>query len=384
MCVPSSLVAATMRRCSTVVTARWRLGRPGLPGWSLHRGFAKNENAPVHIPVMLDETVGLWEQGVMSTNSHTNGSRFFVDGTTGFGGHSRALLARNPDAQLLCIDRDPEILAVAKANLHEYRSRVAFANGSYADIATHLRSAGFPERVAGILVDLGANSFHFDEARRGFSWLHDGPLDMRFDQRSGAPTAADVLNSASEVELTRIFKQHGEERLAKEYAKAIIRERDERNVTFRTTHDLRDCIERIANIWSLDKKSGKKNKKKDDIHAATRCFQALRIHVNDELVHVEEGVKSLARHIAPGGRLVTIAFHSLEDRPIKELFRTLDAVSRDEDKRDEVDDQSIHELLADSRTYRMVKRKAIKATQEEIEQNPRSRSARLRCLEALT
>lgn len=184
------------------------------------------------------------------------------------------------------------MLAGAKTVLREFGSRVRFQQGSYADIETHLTQSGFPNHVDGILVDLGANSVHFDAGARGFSWQHDGPLDMRFDQQNpDTRTAADVVNTFSEVQLTQLFQTYGEERLAKEFAKAIVRHRDERGQFFRTTRDLRECLEAIARKWQTpgDKKRGKKAKTagKPSTHPATKCFQALRICVNDELQHVE-------------------------------------------------------------------------------------------------
>lgn len=232
-----------------------------------------------HVPVLLRETVGFWAGAAASPPAQHSRERFFVDGTAGFGGHARALLEREPAARLLCVDRDPEVLAEAQRRLEGFGARVAFRRGSYADVRALLASAGFPTDVDGALVDLGANSFHLDEARRGFSFMGDGPLDMRFHPAGGAPTAADVVNGESEVALTRIFRELGEERLAKEFAKAIVRERG-RGRVFRSTHELRDCIERIAHRWGAGRRKG-------GTHPATRCFQALRIHVNDELGHVQ-------------------------------------------------------------------------------------------------
>ncbi|GLE05726.1 hypothetical protein PINS_up014774 [Pythium insidiosum] len=368
----------------------------------------EQQERPIHVPVMLDETVSLWAPTPLYESSDRQQSQFFVDGTTGFGGHSQELLRRHPNATLLCIDRDPEVLAIARANLAPFKSRVVFHEGSYASLdAALLRSIGFPDEVDGICVDLGANSFHFDEARRGFSVMRDGPLDMRFNQRDDALlTAATVVNTFSEVQLTRIFRDFGEERLAKEYAKAIVRDRDERGVVFQTTADLRECIERIARKWQH---SGKQKKKKKagsaggggGVHPATKCFQALRIFVNDELTHVATGVEQLVAQLAPHGRLATIAFHSLEDRPIKLLFRRLDTIARHTADGDD-DDDELHELFMDDdddgegdasadapsllqrlgpKRFRLVKRKAIKAKDDEVQTNPRSRSARLRCIE---
>lgn len=356
--------------------------------FSTSQSDSEGAQPPVHIPVLLQETVTALSRNV----SDVSKPLYFVDGTAGFGGHSRAILQRFSDARLLCIDCDPEVLSIAQANLSEFHGRVSFQNGSYADLAKHLEAARFPDEVDGILVDLGANSFHFDAARRGFSVLNDGPLDMRFNQRDASlSTAADAVNSLSEVQLTKIFRDFGEERLAKEFAKAIVREREEKGKVFETTKDLRECIERIANMWKSGdkgkKKKGKRASKMGSTHPATRCFQALRIYVNDELFHVDSGVKQLVRHLAPNGRLVTIAFHSLEDRPIKDFFRELDEKGRigeeddEEEEWEDDDDEDVDPL--ESKRFRLPRRKATKATDEEIAINPRSRSARLRCLERI-
>ncbi|OWZ11798.1 S-adenosyl-methyltransferase MraW [Phytophthora megakarya] len=216
---------------------------------------------------------------------------------------------------------------------------------------------------------------------------------MRFNQQDATlPTAANAVNTLSEVQLTKIFRDYGEERLAKEFAKAVVRDREERGKVFETTRDLRECIERIANMWKSSDKGKKKKKDKRaskirSTHPATRCFQALRIYVNDELSHVENGVKQLVNHLATNGRLVTIAFHSLEDRPIKNFFRDLDKKGRigveddDDDESDWENDNDIGPLK--DRRFRLPLRKATKATDEEISINSRSRSARLRCLERI-
>eukprot|EP00644_Phytophthora_capsici_P012275 jgi/Phyca11/9515/fgenesh1_pm.PHYCAscaffold_38_\ len=352
--------------------------------------------ADFHVPVLLKETIAAFSR----KTSDVSKPRYFVDGTAGFGGHSKAILQHFPGAKLLCVDRDPEVLRIAQTNLAEFRDRVSFQNGSYADLEQHLEAAGFPDEVDGILVDLGANSFHFDAARRGFSVVNDGPLDMRFNQQdTSIPTAADAVNTLSEVQLTKIFRDFGEEKLAKEFAKAIVREREEKGKVFETTKDLRECIERIANMWkssSKKKKKGKRASKIGSTHPATRCFQALRIYVNDELNHVHGGVKQLVTHLAPNGRLVAIAFHSLEDRPIKSFFRELDMKGRiDDDEEDEDDEWEDYESdekenqeeedidPLKNKRFRLPVRKATKATDEEIEQNSRSRSARLRCIERI-
>ncbi|KAG1694077.1 hypothetical protein DVH05_022094 [Phytophthora capsici] len=364
--------------------------------FSTSQNVSDASQPPVHVPVLLKETIAAFSR----KTSDVSKPRYFVDGTAGFGGHSKAILQHFPGAKLLCVDRDPEVLRIAQTNLAEFRDRVSFQNGSYADLEQHLEAAGFPDEVDGILVDLGANSFHFDAARRGFSVVNDGPLDMRFNQQdTSIPTAADAVNTLSEVQLTKIFRDFGEEKLAKEFAKAIVREREEKGKVFETTKDLRECIERIANMWkssSKKKKKGKRASKIGSTHPATRCFQALRIYVNDELNHVHGGVKQLVTHLAPNGRLVAIAFHSLEDRPIKSFFRELDMKGRiDDDEEDEDDEWEDYESdekenqeeedidPLKNKRFRLPVRKATKATDEEIEQNSRSRSARLRCIERI-
>ncbi|CAI5700736.1 unnamed protein product [Peronospora effusa] len=378
----------------------WSLSRAVVPcaNVSTNCGEKDGFDCPVHVPVLLRETLAAFSR----KRFDTGGPRHFVDGTAGFGGHSRAMLQHFPDVKLLCVDRDPEVLRIAQTNLADFQDRVRFSNGSYNDLEMHLKMAGFPKEVDGILVDLGANSFHFDTARRGFSVLHDGPLDMRFNQQDAqAQTAANAVNTLSEVQLTKIFRDFGEEKLAKEFAKAIVREREERGKVFETTRDLRESIERIANMWKSVKKGKNKKKKKSNraskagsTHPATRCFQALRIYVNDELNHVERGVKKLVNHLAPNGRLVTIAFHSLEDRPIKDFFRELDKHGRikadeddewddeDSDDEDEVESEEDANPLSKKR-FRLQRRKATKASAEEVATNSRSRSARLRCLERI-
>ncbi|CAI5715232.1 unnamed protein product [Hyaloperonospora brassicae] len=395
---------STALRVPRACTAsRVQCGSRALSAASVRAVSSTNDVHPMaHVPVLLQETLA----ALCPETIDAVGPLHFVDGTAGCGGHARAILQTFPEAKVLCVDRDPEVLTTAQANLVDFHCRVSFCTGSYADLTTHLKRATFPREVDGILVDLGANSFHFDAARRGFSVMKDGPLDMRFDQSdSERPTAADAVNTLSEVQLTKIFRSYGEEKLAKEFAKAIVREREERGTVFETTRELRECIERIANMWKSPKvkkgshkQTGKRASRIGSTHPATRCFQALRIHVNDELHHVERGVKLLANHLAPHRRLVTIAFHSLEDRPIKRFFRELDEQGRvdaaeNEDDVNEWDDRCSHEaddgnrdddinMLCNKR-FRLTRRKATKATAEEIAINSRSRGARMRCLERI-
>ncbi|KAF0699473.1 Aste57867_9943 [Aphanomyces stellatus] len=311
-----------------------------------------------HIPVLPTETLRLWAPPRATEDA------YYVDGTVGLGGHSKLLLEQHPSARLLCIDRDPEILRQAKQTLAPFADRVHFGLGSYMGIKSHLADAGFPEHVDGILVDLGVNSHHLDAGDRGFSIYHDGPLDMRFDQLVSIPTAADLVNDLSEVALIKIFSEYGQEPLAKEFAKAIVRRRE--TEPFTRTDELKRCVEAIAEKWSKGRKTGKQK----PIHPATRIFQALRIAVNHELDHLEKGVPAFLNCLAVDGHLATIAFHSLEDRWIKRFFR--DVIEDD----DEV-------LQNADREYALVQRKAVQASSEEVAANPRSRSAKLRAIKRL-
>nr|CCA17304.1 SadenosylLmethioninedependent methyltransferase mraWlike protein putative [Albugo laibachii Nc14] len=332
-----------------------------------------------HVPVLIKSVTKLLVSEEMKV------PRYFVDATVGCAGHAQKILESDPNIRMLCIDRDPEVLSIATDNLKKFTSRVKFVNGSYADLENHLKVSGFPSEVSGILVDLGVNSLHYDKPERGFSWLRDGPLNMRFDESdSTIDCAADILQTSSEVELTRIFREYGELKCAKEYAKAIVRKRETAapgSRAFETTFHLRDAIEEVAAKWRpkrLSPSHASKTNRSSLARPITGCFQALRIQVNKELAHVHEGVPVLANHLTPGARLVTIAFHSLEDRPIKQIFRTL---------AHELKDGQLDSLQCDlskslrGKTFRFINKKVVKPCREEVVENPRSRSARLRCLE---
>lgn len=298
-----------------------------------------------HIPVMLEEVLNCW----VNTNSR---ALYFVDGTVGLGGHSEVLLKRYPKANLLCIDRDPKMLMDAEKRLSPFKSRVTFRQGSYQDLSSHLTDT--PD---GILLDLGANSYQFDSPDRGFSFRHDGPLDMRYDQSDlSINTAADLVNHSSEVQLTNIFSKYGQEPFAKEAAKAIVRRRNRGQHPFETTRELSECLESVLVRWKTAPR------KKGKIHPATLCFQALRIAVNQELDHVEKGLQVAIESLGPSGRLAVIAFHSLEDKLVKQYFRT---------------------QAQENEHYKLVPKRAMKPTEGECTSNPRARSARLRCLERL-
>lgn len=278
----------------------------------------------------------------------------FIDGTLGAGGHASALLsATAPDGRLLGFDRDPEALAFAVNRLASFNDRFTPVVGSYAEMGSVAPQLGFPA-VDGILLDLGLSSRQLEIAERGFSFLKEGPLDMRFDPRKG-DTAADLINNLSAEELADIFRRYGEETQSRRIARLIVANRP-----LRTTTDLAGLIERGVG------RHGRPGR-----HPATKVFQALRIAVNDELGEVERGIRAAIGLLRPGGRLAVISFHSLEDRLVKHFFR--------ESARDCVCPPEQPVCTCGARaTIRLVTRKAIKATAEEIAANPRSRSARLR------
>lgn len=278
----------------------------------------------------------------------------FIDGTVGAGGHAAALLASTePDGLLLGIDRDPAALAYATRRLSRFGERFIPLLGSYADMDKAAPPLGFTA-VDGILLDLGLSSRQLDDAQRGFSFLKEGPLDMRFDPRQGE-TAADLINNLSAEELAEIFRRYGEEPHSRRIARIVVAARP-----LHTTTGLAEVIERGIG------RQGKPGR-----HPATRVFQALRIAVNDELAEVERGLRAALSLLKPGGRLAIISFHSLEDRLVKNFIRDAarDCICPPE--------QPVC-TCGRQPELKPVTRKAVKASADEIAANPRSRSARLR------
>ncbi len=304
-----------------------------------------------HVPVLFDE--------VMDALRPTPGGDY-LDGTLGAGGHAAGVLERTaPDGRLLGLDRDPAAVAFAAQRLAAFGERAVLVVSSFGDMAAVAPAHGF-DAVDSVLLDLGLSSRQLDDAERGFSFLHDGPLDMRFDARSG-PTAADLINNLSAEELADIFFRYGEEQQSRHIARLIVAHRP-----MQTTSELATLIERQA------RRSGRPGR-----HPATKVFQALRIAVNGELAEIERGLRGAVGLLRPGGRLAVISFHSLEDRLVKQFLR-----------------DSSRECVCPPRqpvctcgaqpALRLVSRKAIKATDAEIAANPRSRSARLRVAERTT
>ena len=289
---------------------------------------------PQHVPVLIDEVLEY-------LNVQPGG--VYVDATLGLGGHSLEIAKRlGGSGKLIGFDRDPEAMELAKARLAalgnelgEAMPEMVFEPAAFSEAASRIE----PRSLDGLLADFGVSSLHLDEAHRGFSFRSDGPLDMRMDTRSGE-TAEQVVNQADENELADLIYEFGEERRSRRIARAIVRARP-----IQTTAELARVVSAAAHAMKGEK-----------IHPATRTFQALRIRVNDELGEIQSLLKSAGSLLKPGGRLVLISFHSLEDRLVKDAFR--------DGARDGM--------------YEVLTKKPVVAEEQESMRNPRSRSAKLR------
>ncbi len=285
----------------------------------------------------------------------------YVDGTLGGGGHAERILERlGPEGRLIGIDRDEEAIQAAARRLEPYGEKTVLVHANYAEIPRILREQGIPD-VDGILLDLGVSSYQLDNAQRGFSYMKDAPLDMRMDQ-SETRTAEDIVNGYSEEELTRILRDYGEEKYAKNIAKNIAAARRDRPIE--TTGEL------VAVITSAIPRK----RQRSGGHPAKRTFQALRIEVNGELAALEESIGPLIDCLSPGGRFCIITFHSLEDRIVKNQFRTA------QDPCTCPPDFPVCVCGKKSRGY-VVTRKPILPTEEETASNRRAKSAKLRIFE---
>jgi len=289
---------------------------------------------PQHVPVLLDEVLEY-------LNVRPGG--VYVDATLGLAGHSSAIARRlGSSGRLICFDRDPEAMEAAKVRLEEVRAElgaempeVVFEPRAFSEASSQVK----PGSLDGLLADFGVSSLQLDEAHRGFSFRSDGPLDMRMDTRGGE-TAEQVVNQEDENELADLIYEFGEERRSRRIARAIVRARP-----ITTTAELAQIVSAAAPSMKGDK-----------IHPATRTFQALRIRVNNELGEIESLLKSAPSLLKPGGRLVLISFHSLEDRLVKDAFR-------------EAGRNKVFEVLT---------KKPVVAGEQEEMRNPRSRSAKMR------
>lgn len=290
----------------------------------------------------------------------TDRDGFYIDGTFGRGGHSRAILQRLSAAgRLLVIDKDPAAITEA-CRLREQDERVIVAHCSFADIGVQARLHEAAGKVAGVLLDLGVSSPQLDDAERGFSFTKDGPLDMRMDTRGGL-TAAGWLASAPEEELARVFFEYGEEKFSRRIARAIVRERAIAPIT--GTLQLAEIVKQANPAWEKHK------------HPATRVFQAIRIFINDELQDLERALEAALDALRIGGRLVVISFHSLEDRLVKQF------ISRQVKGDEFPPDMPVTQAQLNPRLKKIGRQ--AKAGAEEVADNIRARSAVLRVAEKI-
>jgi 16S rRNA (cytosine1402-N4)-methyltransferase len=307
-----------------------------------------------HKPVLLDEVIE-------ALNIRADG--FYIDGTFGRGGHSREIIKRlGPEGRLLAFDKDPDAVMSVGSDLIQ-DERFEIIKGSFTMLMQHVKRHEVEAQVAGILFDFGVSSPQLDDAERGFSFRFDAPLDMRMNPSEGQ-TVAEWLNHARETDIANVIYEYGEERASRRIAKAIVNARVENPVT--TTSQLAELVRRAV-------PSGKGRNKKHDIHPATKTFQALRIFINRELDEIKEVLPQAVDVLCPKGRLAAISFHSLEDRIVKRFMR----------------DQSTPKayppelpIMPDSSDVQLkLIGKKLRATKEEIDQNPRARSATLRVAE---
>ncbi len=302
-----------------------------------------------HVPVMLSE--------VLEAMAPKDGERH-VDATFGGGGYARGIL-NAASCHLVAFDRDPYAQERAQAFAKEFEGRFTFQRDVFSNLDAHLD----PESVDGIVLDIGVSSYQIDTAERGFSFQKDGPLDMRMSADQGGETAADLVNNWEESDLVALFRDLGEERFSGRIAKAIVARRQEQ--PFSKTLELADLIKQSV---PRGKPGGK------FVHPATRVFQALRIAVNAELEELETALAKAELLLKPGGRLVVVTFHSLEDRIVKQFFKdkaggARKSVNRYRPQIDEAEDQPV---------FSDISRKAVKVSDREAQLNPRSRSAKLR------
>lgn len=300
-----------------------------------------------HIPVLISEVLEQLKPAAGET---------YIDGTFGAGGYSRAILEAAP-CHVIAIERDPTAFADGQALVAEFGGRLILVPTTFSDMEQAAAGAGSP-LVDGVVLDIGVSSMQLDDPARGFSFLRDGPLDMRMSQ--DGPSAADVVNETDEEALADILYTFGEERRSRAIARAVVKVRADAPIT--TTKGLADIVERV-----LGRARG------DEKHPATRTFQALRIYVNDELAELERGLRAAERLLKPGGRLLVVTFHSLEDRIVKRFLQ---------ERSGKAPGSSRHLPGPGTATplpsFRIVNTRGFTPNEKETDRNPRARSARLR------
>jgi 16S rRNA (cytosine1402-N4)-methyltransferase len=316
------------------------------------RGARPAEGAPRgterHVPVLLPQML----QALAPRDGEA-----FIDGTFGAGGYSQAILTTAPSARVLGIDRDPTALAAGQALAAQLAGRLQLIGGRFGELDKLAAAAGFAP-VDGVVLDIGVSSMQLDDPERGFSFQGDGPLDMRMS--ADGPSAADVVNGAEEAHLADVLFHLGEERSARGIARAIVARRQQRPFT-RTS----ELAHLAARVLGRERIAGR--------HAATRTFQALRIYVNDELGELARGLSAAERVLAPGGRLVVISFHSLEDRLVKWFLK--DRATSEEQGSRHLPPQSSDRATP---SFRFLNHRPVSPTDKEVAANPRARSAKLR------
>ena len=302
-----------------------------------------------HQPVLYQQTL----ESLQPANSGR-----YVDGTLGAGGHARGILqASAPEGLLLGLDVDTHAIEIARRNTAEFAERITIRHGSYSNLAQHLEAIGW-ECIDGMLLDLGVSSMQLDNAERGFSFLKEAPLDMRFNEDQET-NAADLVNRSGQKELAAILRDYGEEPRANQIADAIVRNRP-----FESTTELASLVLAVY--------KGKRGK----THPATRTFQALRLATNSELEKLSEGLEQAVAALCSGGRLAVISFHSLEDRIVKQFFQR--------ESRDCIcPPEQVICTCGHKASVRAITKGAVAPSKEEIAQNSRSRSAKLRVVEKI-
>lgn len=298
-------------------------------------------SAAPHIPVLLDEVIEAL--AILSDETH-------VDGTYGAGGYSRAMAARG--AHVVAIDRDPDAIAEGRARIDEHGDDIRLLEGPFSAMQSLLQGAGVGQ-VSGVTLDIGVSSMQLDRADRGFSFQADGPLDMRMSK--AGMSAADFLNSAAEEEIANVLYLYGEEPRSRRVARAIVAARP---------------LERTGQLAQVVRKAlgHKPHDKKDP---ATRAFQAIRIHLNQELEELERGLEAAEAVLEPGGRLAVVTFHSLEDRIVKQFLRNRSGG-------DSAGSRHLPEMIAKAAPTFAKPAKAVRPSEQELQRNPRARSATLR------
>lgn len=302
----------------------------------------------------------LYEESIDALNVKDRG--IYVDGTLGGGGHSFGILSKSEDCRLIGIDQDKEAIEAAGKRLEPFRDRITLVKSNFCKIKYILSSRGI-DKIDGAVLDLGVSSYQLDNADRGFSYMHDAPLDMRMDTDSGL-NAREIVNSYSEEELSRIFFDYGEEKWSRRIAEFIVKQRKERSVE--TTFELVDIIKA-----AIPKKA-----RLEGGHPAKRIFQAIRIEVNGELKILDKAIRDFCDCLKPGGRLAVITFHSLEDRIVKNAYRSLaEGCTCPKDFPVCV--------CGNKPQIKIITRKPVLPAEEETKNNSRSKSAKLRVIEKL-